>query len=89
MANSNSPKPSLATIIADGTMAAFVLHLNGRDIDVTDKVVDALRTEAKIALASIIECGEDLAGMGNAMIRRMINVECNAAAARVIAALPA
>jgi hypothetical protein len=77
---------NLGTIIANGTMQAFALHSRGKDIDVTDAIVEAIRTEAKAALASIIDMGEDLANMGEAMIRHAINVECNAAAARVISA---
>lgn len=77
---------NLGTIIANGTMQAFALHARGKNIKVTDEVVDALRTEAKAALTSILDMGDALADMGEAMIRHAINVECNAAAARVIAA---
>lgn len=78
---------NLVTIIANGTMTAFALHARGRKIDVTDALMTDLRTEAKAALRSVMAMGESLTTMGEDAIRRAINVECNAAAARVIARL--
>ena len=57
-------------------MRAFVLH-NDRGqhgIKSSDRLVQVLRAEAKAGLASIREMGEDLAGMGQEMIKHAINV---------------
>jgi hypothetical protein len=79
--------PNLGTIIANGTMMAFALHTRGRKVEVTDALVADLRTEAKAAVDSILAMGLDLASLGESTVRYAINVECYAAAGRVIARL--
>ena len=72
-------------------MQAFALHARakGLQVEVTDALVAELRTEAKAAVRSILEMGQDLASIGESAIRTAINVECNAAAGRVLARLAA
>ncbi len=84
-------KTDIATIIANGTMQAFALHARakGLRVDVSEALVADLRIEAKAAVSSILDMGKDLASIGEDAIRTAINVECNAAAGRVLARLVA
>ncbi len=80
---------NLGTIIANGTMAAAVAHMapgERAQINVDDLVV-ALRRQAKRAIADVLADAPALIDGGEFAQRQLLNVHCNAAALRALAAI--
>lgn len=83
-----SERPTLADVIANGTAKAMWLHASRRGITIKSDepgLVASLKEEAAAALEALRGYGLDLAAMGEQAVRFAVNVECNAAACRVLA----
>jgi len=80
---------NIGTVIAVGTLRAFVLCCQEQDItiEIDGAILEILQTEAMVALRSVLDMAPDLTSLAESQIKRAINVECNAAAARAVASL--
>ena len=68
---------NLGEVLAEGSMRALVLHGQDQGILVTEETVEVLRGVLKRELPGIMDELAGAAGMGDAMIKYLLNVQCN------------
>jgi len=68
---------TLGEVLAEGSLRALVLHGRAQEIEVTEETVEILRGVLKRELPGIMQELADARYMGDAMIKYLLNVQCN------------
>jgi hypothetical protein len=74
----------LINVFCDGAMRALALHIADRGLTLSepelDRALAALRTTILTEYQEMLPVAKDALGMGDAMLRQIVNTYCNAAA---------
>ena len=74
----------LINTFCDGAMRALALHIADRGLKLSeaelDRVLAALRTTILTEYQEMLPVAKDALGMGDAMLRQIVNTYCNTAA---------
>jgi len=68
---------NLGEVLAEGSMRALALHGQDQGIEVTEETVEVLKGVLKRELPGIMQELSDARHMGDAMIKYLLNVQCN------------
>ena len=68
---------TLGEVLAEGSMRALALHGREQGVEVTEGTVEVLKGILKRELPGIMQELADAQHMGDAMIKYLLNVQCN------------